>query len=594
MAGQRLCRIHDRNIIHNMNKGRRKLRATRTPRVYSDPSDFQALESYADQYSAKHRTNSAALLIWFLSTVYRLDEVEAQDAVCDRQHDEGIDALVVNDSRREIVLFQSKRREKLPATLGDTDLKAFVGSLAHFRSKKSVAQLQKTTKNDELSRLLKTTEVADKIESGYGLRPIFVTNVAAGPDAKRYLSQAQAAGHEIELWDLSRLGPVLKQLSRDWFIEERARLKADSSRRFTVGPKRNPGLIYAALPANQLVTLPGIEDLRIFAQNVRLGLGNTRVNSEIVDSVINKKEHPNFIAFHNGLTIVAKELSVRGDTITIGGFSVCNGCQSLMSIWENRRKLTDKLELLVRIVRVGNDRRLPELIAYRTNNQNAISLRDLSSNDTAQVHLKNEFDGLFGDYSTYVIKRGEKGTSEELGNEYAGRLLLALYVGEPWSAHQKYRIFGDLENRIFNYDISASHIRLAQLIGKSAARALTNLPYERDAKYGLTEFILVYLIGQVIQASTDGQQLIKNPLPTLTTSRSLNPKESQLAKSLDEIAQYVTTELTYFIKGRGEEAYDYKNNFKLQSEVNTIRNEVLKALDKDVAIGRARKFTLPS
>jgi hypothetical protein len=104
----------------------------------------------------------------------------------------------------------------------------------------------------------------------------------------------------------------------------------------------------------------------------------------------------------------------------------------------------------------------------------------------------------------------------------------------------------------------------------------------------------VYLIGQVIQASTDGQQLIKNPLPTLTTNRSLNPKESQLAKSLDEMAQYVTTELTYFIKGRGEEAYDYKNNFKLQSEVNTIRNEVLKALDKDVAIGRARKFTLPS
>jgi hypothetical protein len=118
---------------------------------------------------------------------------------------------------------------------------------------------------------------------------------------------------------------------------------------------------------------------------------------------------------------------------------VCNGCQSLLSIWENRKKLTDELEILVRIVRVGTDRRLPELIAYRTNNQNSISLRDLSSNDSAQVHLKNSFDELFSAFSTYGIKRGEPAESIELSNVHAGRLLLALYVGEPWSAHQKYR-----------------------------------------------------------------------------------------------------------------------------------------------------------
>jgi len=117
------------------------MRASRPKRIQSDASDFRALEDYAKLYQAKGRTGSAALLIWFLETVYRLGEVEAQDAVCDRKHDEGIDAIVVNDQRRELILFQSKRREKIPATLGDVDLKNFVGSLLSFETREAVEHL---------------------------------------------------------------------------------------------------------------------------------------------------------------------------------------------------------------------------------------------------------------------------------------------------------------------------------------------------------------------------------------------------------------------------------------------------------------------
>src|SRR5262245_20937509 len=109
--------------------------------VVSDRTDFQQLEEHVKRYEITGRTRSAALLNWFLETIYRLDEIEAQDAVCDRQHDAGVDAIVANDGRQEIVLFQAKRREKLPATLGDTDLKEFVGSLAQFKSASSIAQL---------------------------------------------------------------------------------------------------------------------------------------------------------------------------------------------------------------------------------------------------------------------------------------------------------------------------------------------------------------------------------------------------------------------------------------------------------------------
>ena len=62
----------------------------------------------------------------------------------------GIDALTVNDDSEEIVLFQAKRKEKLPTTLGDSDLKAFVGALAQFKDKESIERLIAATENPEL------------------------------------------------------------------------------------------------------------------------------------------------------------------------------------------------------------------------------------------------------------------------------------------------------------------------------------------------------------------------------------------------------------------------------------------------------------
>ncbi len=347
--------------------------------IVSDPTGFSQLESLVKPFEAAGRTNSAALLIWFLETIYRLDEVEAQDAVCDRTMDIGIDGVDVRDDENEIVLFQTKRKERLPGTLGDTDLKTFVGALQQFSSAESVRKIITSTTNTELKRLLVDLEVAERIEDGYTVRPIFITNITKNEDAIKYLDHARSAGFDIDLWDLERLQPVLKQLSsKEWFVDEPIKLHLDGNKLFFEGSKSNPELIFASISAKQLVNLPGISDTRIFEQNVRLGLGKTRVNKEIVQTLKRPIEHKSFLTFHNGLTIVAKEMKIRGKTLSINNYSVCNGCQSLIAFFENRSELTNKLEVLVRLVRVTDDRRLSERIAYRTNNQNAISLRDLT------------------------------------------------------------------------------------------------------------------------------------------------------------------------------------------------------------------------
>jgi hypothetical protein len=561
--------------------------------IRTDPNDFSDLEQYVSRFDLAGRSKSIALLLWFLDAVYRLDEVEAQDAVCDKQGDGGLDAIVVDDAHQEIVVFQSKRRERLPATLGDVDLKTFIGSLSQISTSVSVEALVKTTRNEELRALLNDLDVAGKVKAGYKHRAIFITNVAANEDALAYIQQALRDGHVLEVWDTARLSPVLKQLKRDWFVPDESKLKVDPARLFAIGPsKTTPDLVYVAIRAKELVALPGIDDSRIFAQNVRLGLGSTRVNDDILSTVKTASEHARFLTFHNGLTIVAKTIRLRGGTLRIRDFSVCNGCQSLLTFYNNRRLLSDDLQVLVRIVKVGDDRRLPEVIAYRTNNQNPISLRDLASNDVTQVRLKTEFDQLFGRTCKYGIKRGEEEDVPQLPNELAGRLLLALYVGEPWSTHQKYRIFGDLESKIFSYHVSAKHIRLAQLLYEVIAPRLAAIDNQRLARYGLTHLLLLFLLGELMRLSPVGKQLLDNPIDVLSTNAATNPKEAGILAQASSLVNWVITELNYAIKEWGGDSYDYKREFKSPKAVTSLRDNFLKAFEKDRYRGRALDFTI--
>ena len=561
--------------------------------VRTNRRDFETLEEILRRFEAGGRSSSAALVIWFLRTIYRMDDVEAEDAVCDATDDGGIDGLIVDVDLKEIVLFQGKRREKLPATLGDTDLKKFTGSMAVFRDPGSIRALESRTRNTDLRRLLNSNDVSEKVQSGYQLKGIFVANVAGDQNCQAYISASLKTGPPIDLWDLPRLSPVISQLQREWFIAKPITIRTAKGKLFWDGPKTHPTLIYAAIPVKELIKMPGIPDTRLFAQNVRLSLGKTRVNKEIVQTIKTPKEHSRFLTFHNGLTIVANELRLRGRSITMNHYSVCNGCQSLLAFYENRNSLSDELEILVRIVRVNGDRSLSESIAYRTNNQNPISLRDLRSNDDTQVQLKAEFDALFSLDTTYMIKRGETSAGNELSNELAGKLMLALYVGEPWNAHQKYRIFGEDEKRIFRYGVNAYHIRWAQLMSQTIEQALNGIAHERIRKYSLTKLILIYFVGEMVKHTADGKQLLTDPSSYLRTLKTANPKEAEIIRQVKDLTHLAVTELNFYIKEHGEEAYDYKSEFKSPKAVQAIKNELLKAFEKDIYTQRANAFVLP-
>jgi restriction endonuclease Mrr len=87
------------------------------------------VKSYAD----KGRPISVAFLNWFLEHIYRLDQVSAEDAICDKTNDRGIDGLYVDTNQLEIHVLQSRTKQN--GTIGYKDLREFSGTLNQLRTK---------------------------------------------------------------------------------------------------------------------------------------------------------------------------------------------------------------------------------------------------------------------------------------------------------------------------------------------------------------------------------------------------------------------------------------------------------------------------
>src|SRR3546814_18924026 len=65
------------------------------------------------------RVEPRALLGWFLENYYRLDDTDAQDAICDGPDDKGVDGIFVDENIERIVVFITKLRQNGPKKSGN-------------------------------------------------------------------------------------------------------------------------------------------------------------------------------------------------------------------------------------------------------------------------------------------------------------------------------------------------------------------------------------------------------------------------------------------------------------------------------------------
>jgi hypothetical protein len=266
--------------------------------------------------------------------------------------------------------------------------------------------------------------------------------------------------------------------------------------------------------------------------------------------------------------------------VEIKGFSMVNGCQSAVLLHENQAALTDELMIPIRLVKIGDSPRLADDITYRSNNQNAINLKDLRANDPAQVALQAEFNELYGDSVEYVIKRGETVSADDsLPNDDAAQMLMALYNEEPWSSHRKFDLFDQRYKEVFHPRIKAPHIYLAYLIHQEVKSHLKDVEEQLIAGYGLTSFVLEYLVGLLLRETDTGRDLLDDPGP------HLEQDEDAVRQKVDDLLNDLIVDFNFYVREKvSQDGYfDYKTSFKSARAVAELATDVVRSYKKQLA-----------
>ncbi|MDA0266492.1 MAG: AIPR family protein [Cyanobacteria bacterium] len=522
--------------------------------------NYSNLIQVIQPYIVKGRVESSAFLIWFLVNIYRLDIIEAQNIVCDGPGDKGIDGIYINESEECIDIFQSRTVQNPQKTLGDVQLKEFIGSLEQLGTDEGISSIIDSTRNSQLKNLLE--EHKDLFTtSEYSIRGIFVTNTQKDRNAEDLLQATPKI--QLEVWDRDSISrayvpsektiPETSEITLDVFgvdfIQYSLRDIAKS--------------IIAPIMATDLVRMEGIENQQLFDLNLRKGLNQTKVNKDIQKSILDSSEHSSFLLYHNGITVICNAFSVseKKDKIKMRGYSVVNGCQTVTSLYKCKNSLSKDLRILTRIVQVGKDQKgLTSKITKNSNNQNGIKARDFRSNTKTQTRLQEDVSRGYPEYF-YDIKRGDAPKDKKIiENTLAGQILLAFDRKKPSSVQRYSNIFDNLHQEIFaRPEVAGGRIVILFELYQEVEKKLPDIEPSLFGGYQITKFFLLYLLAEVLNHDEQGKNFCKQPESFYVTDIQKNA----LLKSIRVILGDLVIDLNAEFDDAGGESFDFKAAFKV-------------------------------
>lgn len=536
------------------------------------------------EYLDPKRTESASFLIWYMENYYRLDKLEAVDAVCDQSGDKGVDGIYVNDNDLTITVIQSRISQRADRTIGDSSLREFYGTLAQFRNAASISNLIKTGGDADVVRLVQRLDLLNKI-STHELRGEFVSNIDIDTNGSSFIDQTP---------EISFIGGT--QLNQHYISDERITPVKDpvqfdilgfSTSEYVVDAERKS--ITAPIKARELASLQGIADQSLFAFNVRGPLGRTQVNRDSVNSIKDPTAHKLFPLFHNGVTIICQTLEDTHDKISVEDYFVVNGCQSLTSLYENQKYLTDDLRIMTKFIKMDIPSTLSDQVTHYSNNQNGVKPRDFQANNAIQIRLQNDFLLNYLNEYTFEIKRGEiVGEGTVISNEEAGLYLMSFDLKEPWATHRKYQVFDEKYGELFaRPEVSADRIVLCQTIVDAIEEASSNIGISLFAKYVLTKFLLLYMVRTILEGDEMSHEILTMPEEFVRTPGDRQKFKNCVRRIIDDAIVDLNAEV-----GELGEDFDYRGRLRDQGWVKEISGRVLNDYLKLVNRGRIDPFSV--
>ena len=231
-------------------------------------------------------------------------------------------------------------------------------------------------------------------------------------------------------------------------------------------------------------------------------------------------------------------------------------------------------------------------ITYRTNNQNPVDIRDQRSTDLVQRDLQTQVNRDYEGELAFAIRAGEvfPKSPRVLDNQRAAQLLMAVYVGEPWNAVRKVRLFDEDYRRIFNREVNSHRLYLMSVLDEVLDTASDKLRPDLRASLASVRLTLAYVLAQLLRESDRGRQLLAKPerwLPELKGA-VMEALGSQAASVIDLVNGYIEEQL----KER-DDTFDPKIVFKNEGEILKVERDVMSFSRRLVAKDPSYKFDIP-
>ncbi|WP_374015566.1 AIPR family protein [Phaeobacter sp. A36a-5a] len=110
----------------------------------------------------------------------------------------------------------------------------------------------------------------------------------------------------------------------------------------------------------------------IFDENVRDYIGSDNdVNSEIAETICDPEKQKRFGVMNNGVTIVSPDVRPQGVDLFMRDFQIINGCQTSNVLFDNREKIGDHANLMIKVVHAREPVFLEDIVRS-TNRQSKV------------------------------------------------------------------------------------------------------------------------------------------------------------------------------------------------------------------------------
>lgn len=519
-------------------------------------------------YQQNFPNDGTRFVAWYLRNVLLRAPVQAHDDVTDGADDKEIDAVIVDDEHRQVLILQGKF-----FTTGSVDHAPLHEVLAAWTHVKNLPALQEGA-NQKLK--VKLEAIAEALQDDYEVVFELLTTGSLTESAKKDLAAFQETmadcDHPASSFTLvdvdmiqarwnEALSVALPRLKHELALEPGRYLSLQVA---------NYKTVLAAVRLGDVLKLPGVKDQTLFRKNVRQSLGLTnKVNKGLKQTLTGDNPHL-FFLYHNGITAICDKLHLDSGThqLRLEGLSVVNGCQSINTVLacSEKVKQSNHAYVLFRFYEIPQAD-IADKISINTNSQSAVKPRDLRSNDKKIVALKTAYENAYPD-GFLITKRGQerpanKDVNKTMDISQLGKCLMSWHCQRPNIAYNENKLFDKYFEQVFKSDYAPADIHaLNQWMREVEARWDANqlgLNEALRAVPSYTKHHLLYGVQMVFSIASNQQD--KVPAPS-ATANALADAEA--------IINQVVTAYNSALDGANQEAQD-KN--KVFSPQNWLKNK---------------------